>query len=158
MRGAVSLAVALAIPLETDAGAAFPQRDLIIFLTFAVIFFTLVVQGLSLPALIHRLGVTDDGADADEELRARLVATKAAIDQIDLLGAEEWTRDETIERMRAMYQYRKRRLAARAGQDRGRRLRGPLTRLPADGPDRALSPTRRPAPAPSATATSRTRR
>ena len=56
MRGAVSLAVALAIPLETDAGAAFPQRDLIIFLTFAVIFFTLVVQGLSLPALIHRLG------------------------------------------------------------------------------------------------------
>jgi len=116
MRGAVSLAVALAIPLNTDAGAEFPQRDLIIFLTFAVIFFTLVVQGLSLPALIHRLGVTDDGSDADEELRARLVATKAAISQIDALSAEEWTRDETIERMRAMYQYRKRRLAARAGK------------------------------------------
>ena len=116
MRGAVSLAVALAIPLETDAGGEFPQRDLIIFLTFAVIFFTLVVQGLSLPALIHRLGVTDDGADADEELRARLVATKAAIQQIDALSAEEWTRDETIERMRAMYEYRKRRLAARAGK------------------------------------------
>jgi CPA1 family monovalent cation:H+ antiporter len=116
MRGAVSLAVALAIPLKTDAGAGFPQRDLIIFLTFAVIFFTLVVQGLSLPALIRRLGVTDDGADANEELRARLVATKAAIAQIDALGAEEWTRDETIERMRAMYQYRKRRLAARAGK------------------------------------------
>lgn len=116
MRGAVSLAVALAIPLETDAGAAFPQRDLIIFLTFAVIFFTLVVQGLSLPALIRRLGVTDDGADANEELRARLVATKAAIDQIDLLGGEEWTRDETIERMRALYQYRKWHLAARAGK------------------------------------------
>ncbi|HEX6653994.1 MAG TPA: Na+/H+ antiporter [Thermoleophilaceae bacterium] len=116
MRGAVSLAVALAIPLETDAGADFPQRDLIIFLTFAVIFFTLVVQGLTLPALIRRLGVTDDGTAANEELRARLVATKAAIDQIDLLGAEEWTRDETIERMRAMYQYRKRRLAAQAGK------------------------------------------
>jgi len=116
MRGAVSLAVALAIPLETDAGASFPQRDLIIFLTFAVIFFTLVVQGLSLPALIHRLGISDGGEDADEELRARLVATKAAISQIDALGAEEWTRDETIERMRAMYEYRKRRLAARAGK------------------------------------------
>ena len=49
MRGAVSLAVALAIPLHTDAGADFPQRDLIMFLTFAVIFFTLVVQGLTLP-------------------------------------------------------------------------------------------------------------
>src|SRR6185436_16771597 len=47
MRGAVSLAVALAIPLRTDSGAEFPQRDLIVFLTFAVIFFTLVVQGLS---------------------------------------------------------------------------------------------------------------
>ena len=116
MRGSVSLAVALAIPLETDAGAGFPQRDLIIFLTFAVIFFTLVVQGLSLPALIRRLGIDDGGADADEELRARLIATKAAIDQIDALGAEEWTRDETIERMRALYQYRKRRLAARAGK------------------------------------------
>ena len=81
-----------------------------------MIFFTLVFQGLTLPALIRRLGVTDDGADANEELRARLVAPKAAIDQIDLLGAEEWTRDETIERMRAMYQYRKRRLAARAGK------------------------------------------
>src|SRR5918911_2174206 len=70
MRGAVSLAVALAIPLTTDAGAPFPKRDLIIFLTFAVIFFTLVVQGLSLPALIHRLGISDGGADADEEVRA----------------------------------------------------------------------------------------
>src|SRR5204862_654831 len=79
MRGAVSLAVALALPLTTDAGDAFPKRDLIIFLTFAVIFFTLVVQGLSLPALIRRLGVSDSGADADEELRARLVAAKAAI-------------------------------------------------------------------------------
>src|SRR3954451_20010045 len=116
MRGAVSLAVALAIPLHTDGGADFPQRDLIIFLTFAVIFFTLVVQGLSLPALIRRLGVTDDGTDADEELRARLVATKAAIEQIDALSSEEWARDETIARMPAMYEYRKPRLAARAGK------------------------------------------
>jgi NhaP-type Na+/H+ or K+/H+ antiporter len=116
MRGAVSLAVALAIPLHTDAGADFPQRDLIIFLTFAVIFFTLVVQGLSLPALIRRLRITDEGEAANEELRARLVATKAAIDRVDALAGEEWTRDETVERMRAFYQYRKRRLAAQAGK------------------------------------------
>jgi Na+/H+ antiporter len=116
MRGAVSLAVALALPFTTDSGAGFPQRDLIVFLTFAVIFFTLVVQGLSLPVLIRRLGVTDDEADANEELRARLVATKAALDRIDALGAEEWTRDDTLERMRGLYQYRKRRLAAQAGK------------------------------------------
>ncbi len=116
MRGAVSLAVALALPLTTGAVGAFPKRDLIVFLTFAVIFFTLVVQGLSLPALIRRLGVSDGGAEADEEIRARLVATKAALEQIDALAGEEWTRDDTVERMRALYQYRKRRLAARAGK------------------------------------------
>ncbi|MDQ3910849.1 MAG: Na+/H+ antiporter [Actinomycetota bacterium] len=115
MRGAVSLAVALALPLTTDTGG-FPKRDLIVFLTFAVIFFTLVVQGLSLPALIRGLGVSDGGADADEEVRARLVATKAAIEQIDALAGEEWTRDETVERLRRFYEYRKRRFAARAGK------------------------------------------
>src|SRR5919112_93488 len=81
MRGAVSLAVALALPLYVASGDLFPERDLIVFLTFAVIFFTLVVQGLSLPALIRRLGVSDGGADTDE-VRARLVATKAAIAQL----------------------------------------------------------------------------
>ena len=116
MRGAVSLAVALAVPLTTDAGEPFPQRDLIIFLTFAVIFVTLVVQGLSLPMLIRRLGVTDDGADANEELRGRLVATKAALRELDALESEEWTRNPTVERMRGLYEYRKRRLAARAGK------------------------------------------
>src|SRR3954447_12679855 len=116
MRGAVSLAAALAIPLTTDAGGAFPNRELIIFLTFAVIFFTLVVQGLSLPAVIRAVGLTTDGAEETEEIRARLVATKAALTQLDELAAQEWTRDETIERMRALYQYRKRRFAARAGK------------------------------------------
>jgi monovalent cation/hydrogen antiporter len=69
-----------------------------------------------LPSLIRRLGVSDGGADADEEIRARLIATKAAIAQIDALAGEEWTRDETVERMRALYEYRKRRFAARAGK------------------------------------------
>lgn len=116
MRGAVSLAAALALPLTVKTGGRFPNRDLIQFLTFAVIFATLVVQGLSLPALIRRLGITDGGAAETEELKARLGATKAALAQIDALAAEDWTREDTIERMRAAYAYRKRRLAARAGK------------------------------------------
>ncbi|HEY6887257.1 MAG TPA: Na+/H+ antiporter [Solirubrobacter sp.] len=111
MRGAVSLAVALALPLD------FEQRDLLIFLTFAVIFVTLVLQGLTLPPLIRWLGVIDDGAqESHEELKARLVATKAALARIEELKAEEWTRDDTLERMQQQYEYRKRRLAARAGK------------------------------------------
>jgi CPA1 family monovalent cation:H+ antiporter len=117
MRGSVSLAVALALPLTTDAGDAFPGRDLIIFLTFAVIFFSLVVQGLSLPVLIRRLGVGEDGGtDAEEEVNARLVAARAALARIDELGAQDWTRPDTVERMRAFYEYRTRRFAARAGE------------------------------------------
>jgi CPA1 family monovalent cation:H+ antiporter len=116
MRGAVSLAAALAIPFSTDAGAPFPQRNLIIFLTFAVIFATLVVQGLTLPAVIRMLRITGDGQEDEEEIRARLVAAKAALAQIDALADEEWTREDTLDRMRAMYQYRKRRFAARAGR------------------------------------------
>jgi CPA1 family monovalent cation:H+ antiporter len=116
MRGAVSLAAALALPLTIDSGAPFPDRDLILFLTFAVIFATLIVQGLSLPFVIRRLRITDGGAAETEELRARLVATKAALAQIDELAGQEWTRDDTMERMRGAYEYRKRRLAARAGK------------------------------------------
>ncbi|MGH2993750.1 MAG: Na+/H+ antiporter [Solirubrobacterales bacterium] len=117
MRGAVSLAAALALPLQTDAGAALPQRDLILFLTFAVIFATLVLQGLSLPVLIEGLGIADDGADRErEELRARLAAAEAALAELEALAEEEWTRPETIERMRGMYDYRLRRFGARAGE------------------------------------------
>jgi monovalent cation/hydrogen antiporter len=116
MRGAVSLAAALAIPLHTDAGTPFPARDLLIFLTFGVIFATLVLQGLTLPAVIRVLRVEGDGSEDHEELRARLEATKAALAQLEVLADEEWTRDDTIERMKGLYEYRKRRFAARAGK------------------------------------------
>ncbi|MGO9958902.1 MAG: Na+/H+ antiporter [Solirubrobacteraceae bacterium] len=115
-RGSISLAAALALPLSTDSGAPFPARDLIIFLTFAVIFATLVIQGLSLPALIRRLGVTRDSIEDAEEVRARLMATNAALAQLDDLATEDWTRPDTIDRMRRAYDYRKRRFAARAGK------------------------------------------
>ena len=110
MRGSVSLAAALA--LEPD----FPQRDLILLITFAVIFATLVLQGLTLPALIRRLGIEDDGADAAEELVGRRAAAEVALARLDELAEEEWTYDDTVERMRRLYRYRGRRFAARAGE------------------------------------------
>jgi monovalent cation/hydrogen antiporter len=110
MRGAVSLAAALA--LDPD----FPQRDIVLFLTFAVIFATLVVQGLTLPVLIKWLGVEDDGEDEREELLGRRAAATAALERLDELGHAEWTRDDTTERMRMMYEYRQRRFAIRAGE------------------------------------------
>jgi CPA1 family monovalent cation:H+ antiporter len=113
MRGAVSLAAALAL------SRTFPQREVILFFTFAVILVTVVGQGLTLPWLIRRLGVHDDGSEQREELLARRRATEAAMGRLDELGALEWTRDDTVERMRAMYRYRSRRLAARDGDGDG---------------------------------------
>ncbi len=116
MRGAVSLAVALAVPTTSSSGAPFPGRDLIVFLTFAVILITLVVQGLTLPVLIRWLGVKDPEADEHEELVARLAASRAALDQVERLAAEDWTGEDTVERLRGQYQFREARLAARAGE------------------------------------------
>ena len=66
--------------------------------------------------MIRWAGLEDDGADAREELLARRRATEAALERLDELEGEEWTRDETVERMRGMYRYRVRRLNARAGE------------------------------------------
>jgi monovalent cation/hydrogen antiporter len=117
MRGAVSLAAALALPLETDAGAPLPDRELIQFITFALILVTVVGQGLTLPYLIRRLGVVEDGTEEEnEEIRARLTIVRAALERIDELEAEEWTRDGTIERVRRLYEFRRRRFKIRAGK------------------------------------------
>jgi CPA1 family monovalent cation:H+ antiporter len=118
MRGAVSLAAALAIPLETDAGAPFPGRDLIIFLAFAVILVTLVGQGLALPLVIERLHVEEDGLDEREEAWARIHAADAAILRLEELMEEGWVREDTAERMRGMYAFRRNRFVARKhGED-----------------------------------------
>jgi Na+/H+ antiporter len=117
MRGAVSLAAALALPLRTHAGTPLPGRDLIQFITFALILVTVVGQGLTLPWLIRRLGVVDDGVEEEhEELRARLVIARAALERIDELEAEDWTREGTIERVRRLYEFRQRRFKVRAGK------------------------------------------
>jgi CPA1 family monovalent cation:H+ antiporter len=117
MRGAVSLAAALSLPLETDAGSPLPDRDLILFITFALIFVTVVGQGLTLPGLIRRLGVTEDGSEEEEEeLRGRYEAARAALDRLEELEGEDWTRDETVERMKGLYKFRQRRVKTRAGK------------------------------------------
>jgi Na+/H+ antiporter len=117
LRGAVSMAAALALPLETHAGDPFPGRDLIIFLAYAVIVFTIVVQGLSLPALIRRLGLEEDDSEHREELIARLAAAEAALQRLEELTGEDWTLEDTIERVRGMYEYRLRRFAAQQDGD-----------------------------------------
>ena len=113
MRGAVSLAAALALPLSTDAGDAFPNRELIIFLTFGVILASLVVQGLSLPAVVRLLGLEDEGRVEKEETKARIFATEAALSRLEELAGEEWVRDDTLERVRGMFNFRRERFRRR---------------------------------------------
>ena len=117
LRGAVSLATALALPRETDAGAALAGRDLIVFVTFAVVLVTVVGQGLTLPALIRRLGVVADGREEEhDELVARLAASRAALTELEAMAEEGWAGDETLDRARQYYEQRKRRFAARVGK------------------------------------------
>ena len=119
MRGAVSLAAALALPQTLGTGEPFPARDLIVFLTFSVILVTLVVQGLTLPPLIRALRLEHDDSDEREELEARRQSAEAALDRIDELVKEDWVREGTAERLRGLYDYRRRRYAARAGESDG---------------------------------------
>ncbi len=113
MRGGVSLAAALAIPLTIDTGEPFPGRSLILFLTFSVIFGTLVVQGLTLPVVIRLLHLEDDGEDdARDEARARIHAASAALMRLDELAEEDWVRADTAERVRGGYGFRRDRFSA----------------------------------------------
>lgn len=82
MRGVVSLAAALALPITIN-NQAFPNRAIILFLTFAVIFSTLVLQGLTLPSLVKFLGVKADGQDDQEEHEARLQLATTIIEHIE---------------------------------------------------------------------------
>jgi Na+/H+ antiporter len=117
MRGSVSLAAALALPSHTDAGANLPGRDLIIYLAFVVILVTIVGQGLTLGPLIRKLGVHDDGAEEREEVAARVRVAEAGMARVEELASEDWVRDDTAERVRAMLDYRRRRFVAAADGD-----------------------------------------
>ena len=112
MRGSVSLAAALAIPLSIDGGGPFPERDLIIFLAFAVILATLVGQGLTLGPLIDLIGLEDDGEERREDSLARRRVAEAAVQRLDELGQPEWISPESVDRARALFDYRQRRFGA----------------------------------------------
>jgi monovalent cation/hydrogen antiporter len=121
MRGAVSLAAALALPLSTDAGTPFPARELILFLTFSVILATLVGMGLTLPFVIRVLGLEEDGLEEQEDAKARIHAAEAALARLEELIGEDWVRDDTAERMRGWYGFRRNRFRSRIdGNDDGR--------------------------------------
>jgi len=118
MRGGVTLAAALAIPLSTDSGEPFPDRSLIVFLAFCVVLATLVVQGLSLPGVVRLLGLEDDDSmDVREEAKARIHAAEAAIERLDELVDEGWVRSDTAERARGLYNFRSNRFRARLDEE-----------------------------------------
>lgn len=126
VRGIVSLAAALAIPLETANGEPFPDRDLILFLTFSVILVTLVGQGLMLPAVIRMLGLAHAGrlerhADTIEEHKARRQAIDAAIERLDELASERDLVENIVQPLRAYYQDRLKRAELRSDGDDGHR-------------------------------------
>lgn len=116
MRGVVSLAAALSVPLKTSAGVPFPDREVIIFLAFAVILITLVGQGLSLPALIRALKLSSGAEEQQEEVEARLQALDAAQERLGELETESWTRDEALAYMRRYYEKRRTMTATRFGR------------------------------------------
>jgi Na+/H+ antiporter len=112
MRGAVSLAAALAVPATVSAGNAFPERDLILFLTFCAILATLVLQGLTLGPLISALRLTsEDEADKVEELETRLEGARAAVKRLEQLDGEQVS-SSAQERIREQYEERIRRYEA----------------------------------------------
>jgi monovalent cation/hydrogen antiporter len=105
VRGIVSLAAALAIPLETDAGTPFPQRDLVLLLTFVIVLVTLVGQGLTLPWVIQKIGLANAGRrerieGRAAEFAARRHAIDFVIDRLDRLAAEHQIPEQISARLR----------------------------------------------------------
>jgi monovalent cation/hydrogen antiporter len=112
MRGAISLAAALALPEMLNSGARFEQRDRLIFVTVGVIAVTLIGQGLTLPALLKLLGLHGEREWSPDEAIARLEAAQAALDRLDELEREERISEERLRRMRELYRVRFRRCMA----------------------------------------------
>jgi monovalent cation/hydrogen antiporter len=111
VRGIVSLAAALAIPLTVADGSPFPERDLILVLAFIVVLVTLVGQGLTLPWVVRALGLANAGlrereALRSEEFQAREAAIEAAAQRLDALAADPDVPADIITRLRAHHHYR----------------------------------------------------
>lgn len=126
VRGIVSLAAALAIPFTVANGQPFPERGLILFVTFAVILVTLVAQGLALPFVIRALDLADAGRrecvrDRRDELEARQEAVTAALARLEQLASDGNLSDELVRPIRAAHRERLRHIDNRAHGDDGRR-------------------------------------
>jgi CPA1 family monovalent cation:H+ antiporter len=113
MRGVLALAAAISLPERLNNGSPFPQRNLLIFLTFCVIFATLVLQGLSLPAIIRRLGLSGNIGGKGEEEMARRKMISAALEHLNTLKKEN-VRDRADVREQ-LERYYRRRLASLDG-------------------------------------------
>jgi monovalent cation/hydrogen antiporter len=111
IRGAVSLVAALALPND------FPNRELIVFITFSVIVATLVLQGLTLPSLIRVLGISDDGSADREDAKARIRASEAALARLEELVDDGAVYPETAERLRGAFGFRRNRFRARLDEN-----------------------------------------
>jgi len=117
IRGAVSLAAALALPFALASGEPFPNRDLILFISFGVIFVTLVGLGLSLPTVVRWLGVADAGqsehiAEHQSEIEARREALDAALRSLDALVEERSLSGDVVNLLRARHEIRASQLPA----------------------------------------------
>jgi monovalent cation/hydrogen antiporter len=117
VRGVVSLAAALAIPLTIGSGAPFPHRDMILFATFGVIIITLVGQGMMLPTVIGWLGVGKEGhsehrREQEAELAARNAAISASRRHLEKLAGERNLSAEIVEFLNARYDHRERLIPA----------------------------------------------
>jgi monovalent cation/hydrogen antiporter len=106
MRGVVSLAAALALPVMINEHTPFPQRDLILFLTFSVILITLVFQGLTLPKLIKFLGIRSTGQEVEDEVKARIKLASAAIEYIEENISYGTVSDQVLAQIKNKYELR----------------------------------------------------
>jgi Na+/H+ antiporter len=125
MRGTVTLAGALSIPLLLPDGSPFPGRSIVIFLAFGVIAVTLLVQGTTLEALIHRLGLREDDSRAQEERLARTTAVEAGLNALRALETEATAPDHSaaLGHVIAEYEHRLASLAAEGETRRSARRR-----------------------------------
>jgi CPA1 family monovalent cation:H+ antiporter len=123
MRGGVSLAAALALPL-TATGHAFPDRSNVIVIAYIVIVATLVIPGLTLSPLIRRLGLAEEEALARQGARARLAVAHAALGHVEVMAEREKLPEQVSDAARLTYERRIDRLEPGGRRRRRRRRRG----------------------------------
>ena len=120
LRGVVSLAAALALPIAVQSGQPFPYRAEIVVIAFVVILVTLVLQGLTLPPLVRRLRLPKEILHEREEARARAHAATAALERLDRATEGPGLSVEVVGRLREVYTERLRRLRTADGNERAR--------------------------------------